>query len=259
MFKIYILLWSWLVIHLAAGANFDSLSNEDVFKGLSGFSVPGYNDSKLSNELGGEDAARFIGRCKNDPDLRRFLTAFITLVSDSNLRDDLVSYVLREDSVWIISDANDPLNSKGQMQRDVFAMKFLGGLFFISPGDPEMEELIAALKTHTGRMMISRIYEDVNGLRPDERDRQNPEMMALVTRLKKSLVERDYSKPDKPALRPRKDFPRDEKADASRTGDMAKEKSDRSKFPVLGIFAGLLFLGAAVGWIRSRRRRASLG
>lgn len=165
-------------------ADLSEMDDDQLLRGLHGHRVEGYSAELLEAELKGERAGALVERCKNNVGLRKMLVVFPRDIADSRLKEDLIIYILSEDSIW---DDAQKLSEALIMRANAFAYPALAGEFALTE-EPADSSLALCLLTPKGRGILLDFYKKLLRLESSDRNAENEKMVDLTNSLREAIA-----------------------------------------------------------------------
>jgi hypothetical protein len=170
------------------GAQLAEMDDDTLARAFNGWSVPGYSETRLESELGGSGASALIEKCMADERLRKTLPAFPKYLTDSELRDQLIRYILEKPGVWDSDEVEiGGVDTRSMLQVTGFVGSSLGKEFFLDPDDADLPKLSAAIFRESTRYLVADLFERLSNLEKSKRQKTSPEVIALVEELRQTL------------------------------------------------------------------------
>lgn len=161
---------------LLDAAGLDELTDSKILRGMNGFPVEGYSSQALEAELRSERAGAFIERCKAHEELRKMMVGFPRMVADPDLREEIIAYILREDSIW---EDDQRMSQALIMRANAFAYPALANEFAMA-GDPENASLALCLLSVGGRERLSQLHARLMRIERTERSPEDPRVIEII-------------------------------------------------------------------------------
>jgi hypothetical protein len=143
---------------------------------MNGFPVEGYSSRTLESELRSERAGAFIERCKAHEELRRMMVDFPRMVAGPDLREEIIAYILREDSIW---EYDQRMSQALIMRANAFGYPALANEFAMA-GDPENASLALCLLSVGGRERVSQLHARLMRIERTERSPEDPRVIEII-------------------------------------------------------------------------------
>jgi hypothetical protein len=176
------------IISISLGAQLAEMDDDTLARAFNGWSVPGYSETKLESELGGSGASTLVQKCMADERLRKTLPAFPKYMTDGELRDELIRYILEKPGVWYSDEAEiGGVDTRSMLQVTGFVGSSLRKEFFLEPDDADLPKLSAAIFRESTRYLVADLFERLSNVEKSKRQKKSPEVIALVEELRQTL------------------------------------------------------------------------